>query len=83
MSRPKPIDTLPDPLARPGRKRWHRIGYGLTIAWLVVVVAVSRGDRGHPMFEYIFTVPLVAWVVAVLIDGLVSRRRRRAGSGLA
>jgi len=66
-----------DGIARAGMKRWQRLGYGLTIAWLVAAVLASGGDRGHPMFEHIFTAPLAAWVAALVIARVLAATRAR------
>ncbi len=60
---------------RPGRSRWHTVGFYLTAAWLLLVVAVSGGDRSHALFDYIFIVPLAGWTAAVLVNRINQRRR--------
>ena len=55
--------------------RWQTVGLYLTAAWLFFVVAYSGGDRAHPLFTYIFTVPMAAWVAAVAVAWLRARRR--------
>jgi len=68
------IGTMdPDPRARP---RWRPIGAWLTAAWFALVLVVSEGRITHPLFDYIFTVPLAAWIVAFLVARVVARRRR-------
>ncbi len=64
----------PEPRARP---RWRRIGAWLTASWIALVLVVSEGRITHPLFDYIFTVPLGAWIVALLVARAVARRRRR------
>lgn len=64
---------------RPARPRWHRIGYALTLAWIVAVMAVTGGDPAHPLYDLIFTVPLAAWIVAIIIDRVARRRHARRG----
>ena len=64
----------PEPSARP---RWQRIGAWLTAAWIALVLVVGEGGITHPLFDYIFTVPLAAWIVAFLVARAVARRRRR------
>lgn len=59
----------------PGRRRWRTVGFYLTAAWLLLVVAVSAGDGSHPLFDYIFIVPLAGWIAAVLVDRINQRRR--------
>ena len=64
----------PDPRARP---RWQRIGAWLTALWIAFVLVVSEGSITHPLFDYIFTVPLAAWVVALLVARAAARWRSR------
>ena len=64
----------PEPRARP---RWRRIGAWLTAAWIALVLVVSEGRITHPLFDYIFMVPLAAWIVALLVARAVARRRNR------
>ena len=45
---------------------WTNIGYVLTAAWMVVVLAITGGDVTHPFFDYIFSVPLVLWIAALV-----------------
>ena len=59
----------------PGRSRWRTVGFYLTAAWLLLVAAVSGGDRSHPLFDYIFIVPLAGWIAAVLVNRINQRRR--------
>ena len=67
-----------DPGIPVGRPKWHRVGYALTLAWFVLVLGVTGGDRSHPLHDVIFTAPLAAWIVAIIIDRILARRR--AGS---
>lgn len=62
---------------RPQRKGWHRVGVWLTAAWILLVLVVSGGRRSHPLMDYIFVVPLAAWVVAVIAERLILRARRK------
>ena len=70
------IDPRPGPLALSRRKRWHKIGYALTLVWLVAVIAHSQGKRSHPLFECIFIVPLSAWMVAMVVDSILTQSRK-------
>ena len=56
---------------------WSKVGYGLTAAWMVFVLIVTKNDVGHPLFNYIFRVPLVVWVTGLVIAHLVKRLGRR------
>ena len=64
--------TLEDGDGRP----WNKIGFGLTAVWMVVVLAVTGGRVTHPFFDYIFSVPLVCWIVALIVGRLIAARRR-------
>ena len=66
-----------EPDRRPTRPRWHRIGYALTLIWFVAVLAITRGDHAHPLYDVIFTAPLVAWIAAIVIDRVIAHRRSR------
>jgi len=55
------------------RETWTKIGYALSAIWMVGVLVVSGGSPKHPAFDYIFIVPLVGWVVALVIAWLVRR----------
>ena len=66
----------------PGRSRWRTVGFYLTAAWLLLVVALGGGDRSHPLFDYIFIVPLAGWIAAVLIDRVNRRRRGKSQEDL-
>lgn len=58
------------------RLLWHRIGYILSAIWVGGVLYVTDGNVRHPLFNYIFIVPLVGWVVGLLIARLFSRRKQ-------
>ena len=45
---------------------WTKIGYILTAAWMVVMLAITGGDVIHPFFDYIFSVPLGLWIAALV-----------------
>lgn len=64
-----------DPSGPAPRPRWHRIGFALTLVWFVVVLAVTRGDRSHPLHEVIFTAPLAVWILAIVVDRVLARRK--------
>lgn len=59
------------------------VGYVLTAAWIVMVVMETDGDMAHPLFNYIFLVPLIGWIVAVIgvatVRGLTGRKKQRSG----
>ncbi|WP_339860940.1 hypothetical protein [Thalassospira alkalitolerans] len=69
----------PDQTARktlPNGHYFKIMGYLLTAAWVGYILAISGGDTGHPMFDYIFVVPLAFW-----IGGMIVGKILRAKSG--
>lgn len=67
--------TLSDRLK--SREFWTKVGYAVTAAWMVFVLFASNGDPKHPLFDFIFIVPLAAWTVGLLIGWLIARRGRQ------
>lgn len=59
----------------PWRSRilWQRLGYGLTALWMIGVLAVTREDVHHPLFEFIFIVPLTGWILGLLVAAAIAR----------
>ena len=59
------------------------VGYVLTAAWIVMVVVETDGDMAHPLFNYIFLVPLTGWIVAMIVVGtikaLMGRKKQQSG----
>ncbi|RCK47645.1 hypothetical protein TH25_15290 [Thalassospira profundimaris] len=52
------------------------MGYLLTACWVGYIVMITQGDTSHPMFDYIFSVPLVCWIVGMVIAHFI---RKKAG----
>ena len=75
------IEPRPGPLALSRRKRWHKIGYALTLVWLGAFIVLSEGKRSHPLSGYIFIVPLSAWMAAMVVDSILTRRRKPISRG--
>lgn len=68
----------PDSFGQGGRRqKWTRIGYALTAAWMVFVLVYTRNDPGHPLFNAIFLVPLIGWIIAVAAARIIGARRNR------
>ena len=44
---------------------------------MLVVLAVTNADLGHPFFDYIFSVPLAVWIGGVVISQIVRAQRKR------
>jgi hypothetical protein len=55
---------------------WSKIAYGLTAAWMIGIVGVTGGDVTHPLFDYIFLVPLAGWVMGLIVQKILEKRRR-------
>ena len=53
---------------------WRGIGYGLTAAWMIVILVITDSDPSHPWFDYIFVVPLVGWIITVGIARFATSR---------
>ena len=51
--------------------------YVFTAGWLIYVIRETDGDLGHPMADYLFTVPLGVWLIHLAIRWAWARR----GSG--
>ena len=52
---------------------WTRTGLALSAAWIGFVLWKTGSNPTHPWFNYIFIVPLVAWVVGLLAAEAVKR----------
>jgi len=61
------------------RETWVRFGYALSAGWMLLVVVLSGGDPRHPLFIYIFLVPLAGWALALVVEALVRRLRGPRG----
>lgn len=57
------------------RRNWHLAGVILTALWLTAVAVRTGGDPQHPLFTYIFIVPLVGWLLLLVVTTLIERRR--------
>ena len=55
------------------RKLWHGLGYASSAAWMLYVVVATGNDVSHPLFNYIFIVPLAGWVAGLVIAKLLAR----------
>ena len=59
------------------------VGYVLTAAWIVMVVMETDGNMEHPLFNYIFLVPLAGWIAAMIGAGtvrvLTGRKKPQSG----
>jgi|GEM_PF-667635 len=50
------------------------VGYVLTAGWIGFILAASGGDSSHPLFDYIFIVPLAGWIIGMLIARVVAKK---------
>lgn len=57
------------------KRSWHLAGMVLTVIWLTGVTLRTGGDPSHPLFAYIFIVPLIGWLLLVAVTWLIERRR--------
>ena len=56
---------------------WSKVGFGLTAVWMMVVLAITGARVTHPLFDYIFSVPLVCWIAGLIVGRLLEARRGR------
>ncbi len=56
---------------------WIKVGYGLTALWMLVVLWITGNDVAHPLYNYIFGVPLAAWAGVVAVNHILKTWRRR------
>lgn len=61
------------------RTTWVRAGWLATALWVIYVLEASRLDRSHPLFNYIFLVPLAGWTLALVLERLVRGRKPKPG----
>ena len=57
------------------RETWTAVGYALTAAWMLFVLWRTGGDVSHPLFQHIFIVPLVGWIVVLVLARIVRALR--------
>jgi hypothetical protein len=50
------------------------MGYLLTAGWVGFILAASGGDSSHPLFDYIFVVPLAGWIIGMLVARIIARK---------
>lgn len=56
---------------------WHWLGIAGTVIWISFVSLTTAFDPAHPLFDFIFLVPIVGWIlIGVRIRDI---RRRSAG----
>ncbi len=62
-----------------GRRLWQGIGYFASAAWMVYVLSASGGDIEHPLFDYIFVVPIGMWAVGLAVAWAIRKIAGRRG----
>ncbi|MCC9620837.1 hypothetical protein LPB41_03955 [Thalassospira sp. MA62] len=50
------------------------MGYLLTAGWVGFILAVTGGDTTHPMFDYIFVVPLAGWIIGMIVAKVIKSK---------
>jgi len=50
------------------------MGYLLTAGWVGIILAASGGDSSHPLFDYIFIVPLAGWIIGMLVARVIAKK---------
>lgn len=56
------------------KRSWHLAGVILTALWLTGVAIRTGGDPEHPLFTFIFIVPLVGWLILLGLTHLIERQ---------
>ena len=56
------------------KRSWHLAGIVLTAIWLTGIALKTGGDPAHPLFRYIFIVPLVGWLLLLGLQHWLDRR---------
>lgn len=72
----RPSSPAPAPAPAIGwrsRRLWHGLGYLVSAGWMLFVVVWTGNDTDHPLFSWIFLVPLGLWIGGVTVAALVSR----------
>ena len=55
------------------RRMWVGIGYFASAAWMLFVVVKTGGNAGHPLFDYIFIVPIGMWAVGLALAWMIRK----------
>ncbi len=53
---------------------WRRAGWIATVLWVIYVYETTKGDPAHPLFNYIFLVPLSLWLLFILARRFMRER---------
>ncbi len=57
------------------RTTWVRAGWVATALWMIYVWEESKFDPEHPLYNYIFLVPLAGWTVALIAERILRGKR--------
>jgi hypothetical protein len=55
-------------------RTWQAVGIVATGIWLSFVAMSTDFDPAHPLFDYIFIVPIAGWLVILLVTRRLGRR---------
>ena len=64
----------PEKKGLPNKVYFKIMGYLLTAAWVGFILAASGGDTNHPLFDYIFVVPLACWIIGMIIARIIAKK---------
>jgi len=64
----------PEKKGLPNAVYFKIMGYLLTTAWVGFILAASGGDSSHPLFDYIFVVPLAGWIIGMIIARIIAKK---------
>lgn len=55
------------------RRLWNGVGYAGSAAWMLMVVVVTNNDPNHPLFDFIFVVPIAGWITGLIAASVLRR----------
>ena len=64
---------FPQGMSWRSRRLWHPLGYAATALWMAFVLSLTHADTSHPLFGYLFLVPLAGWIAGVALAWLIGR----------
>lgn len=53
---------------------WKNVGYVLSAIWMIGVLIITGSDTKHPLFQYIFLVPLAGWVLGLMAGAILKKK---------
>ncbi|MHC8491883.1 hypothetical protein ACTU44_04120 [Thalassospira sp. SM2505] len=77
MSADKGQPNAPEQPAKKGLSNgvyFKIMGYLLTAGWVGFILAASGGDTSHPLFDYIFVVPLAGWIIGMIVARIIAKK---------